>query len=464
MRFLDLLRMSSSNLWKRKLRTILTILGVIIGTAAIVVMISIGLGLNKSAMDNIEKWGGLTTITVSAPYSDSYMGGASIAFSDSSSSSEKKEKRLDDALVEELSQLEHVEFVAPVISLNVVIKSGIYENTYATLMGMTHDALIKMNIPQGQGRLPDPDSGELEFYYGNMLLAQFQNRKNPNDNYWFSGELPDVDLMNDTQFVIFDQDAYWQSQGSSSPNDGTQTKPPKKYVIKTAGVAGGGQDTYGEYSYNVYCDLDILKTQLKRIFKNKVIPGQPQTKSGKPYKEIYYSGLQVSVDDMNNMSDVQKTINDMGYQASSNAEWIEQNQQQYGMIQAALGGIGAISLLVAAIGIANTMMMSIYERTKEIGIMKVLGCDLRNIQTLFLLEAADIGLIGGIIGVALSGGVSAIINRLSADSMQGMTLSYIPPWLVLAAIVFSIFMSVVAGFFPSRRAMKLSPLAAIRSE
>ena len=147
-------------------------------------------------------------------------------------------------------------------------------------------------------------------------------------------------------------------------------------------------------------------------------------------------------------------------------------QGQYKYIQLALGGIGAVSLFVAAIGIANTMMMSIYERTKEIGIMKVLGCDMRNIQSMFLLEAGYIGLIGGVVGLGLSYGLSGVINSvvktadLGVDQAvsAGVGLSYIPLWLAVVSIVFAVLVGMVAGFFPSLRAMKLSPLAAIRTE
>ena len=110
------------------------------------------------------------------------------------------------------------------------------------------------------------------------------------------------------------------------------------------------------------------------------------------------------------------------------------------------------------------MMMSIYERTKEIGIMKVLGCDLRNIQMLFLLEAAYIGLIGGAVGLGFSYGISALINRVVQSMGNAMTLSYIPPWLALLSLAFAILVGMISGFFPSLRAMRLSPLAAIRSE
>ena len=90
-----------------------------------------------------------------------------------------------------------------------------------------------------------------------------------------------------------------------------------------------------------------------------------------------------------------------------------------GMVQAVLGGIGAVSLLVAAIGIANTMMMAIYERTKEIGVMKVIGCSLKNIRQLFLLEAAFIGFIGGIAGNVLSLIISTVINVLVPEKACG---------------------------------------------
>lgn len=165
---------------------------------------------------------------------------------------------------------------------------------------------------------------------------------------------------------------------------------------------------------------------------------------------------------MDHVSEVQQTIRDMGYETYSNAEWMEQTQNQMATIQLVLGGIGAVSLFVAAIGIANTMMMSIYERTKEIGIIKVLGCDLGNIRTMFLMEAGFIGFFGGLIGLILSFIISAVINLVAGEYYQG--ISYIPAWLVLVSMIFAVLVGMVAGFFPALRAMKLSPLAAIRNE
>ena len=167
---------------------------------------------------------------------------------------------------------------------------------------------------------------------------------------------------------------------------------------------------------------------------------------------------------MENVADVQQQIVDMGYYAYSNAEWVEQMEGQYAMVQAVLGGIGAVSLFVAAIGIANTMMMSIYERTKEIGIMKVLGCSLGRIRDLFLMEAGFIGLSGGAVGLLLSYGISAIINTLVGESSGYSQLSYIPLWLSGVAIVFAVLIGMLAGLMPALRAMKLSALSALRNE
>ncbi len=464
MNFLDLLRLSCSSLWKRKVRTVLTLLGVTIGVSSIVVMVSLGLGLNKSAMEDMESYGSLTAITVQG--GDSY-GGGMMAMSVVGGSEEEQEdeKRLDDELVETIRALPHVNMVSPVLNISILAKTGIYER-YVNVRAMEAEAFEAMKIPLGEGRYPDGKDGKLEFLYGNMALQDFYVARTNSYPYYEKGELPDIDLMNDPIFYIFDMDAYYQSQsgGQGGGASGGTSAPPKKYMVDTAGIVAGGQDEWNSHSYNVYCEINSLKTELKRIFRNKPIPGQPTTKSGKPYKEIYYNQIYVDVDNMDNVAQVQQAINNMGYQASSDAEWVESMQKQYSYIQLVLGGIGAVSLLVAAIGITNTMMMSIYERTKEIGIMKVLGCDLRNIQMMFLLEAGYIGLIGGLIGLVFSYTISAVINKVVASMGNMMTLSYIPPWLAGLSLVFAVLVGMLAGFFPSLRAMRLSPLAAIRNE
>ena len=460
MKFLDLLRLSTSNLFKRKLRTVLTILGVMIGVASIVVMVSLGLGLSRSVTEDAASYGSLNSVQVTDASNGYYYMG------DDDQSNVDENKHLDDDAIAELEAMPNVTRVVPMLSIDVLIKCGAYEG-YATLYGVPDGYLETQNIELEQGAFPSENGGALNVMYGNMVICQMNNQKTQS-GYWYDGTLPDIDLMKDTVLFILDQDAYWQYQSGSTEEDGSPVPMPKKHLFEASGIVAGGPDDYNSYSYDMYCNLDDLKAVIKKDFKNKTVPGQPTTASGKPYKELFYTKLIVETDSMDHVSDLQKEISGLGYSAYSDADWISQQQKTMGYIQLVLGGIGAVSLLVAAIGIANTMMMSIYERTKEIGIMKVLGCDMRNIQGMFLMEAGFIGLIGGVTGLGisyiLSIVVNAVVKNMGSDMGLNGGISYIPPWLALASLVFAILVGMIAGFFPSLRAMKLSPLAAIRNE
>lgn len=447
MRFVDLLGMSVNNLRRRKLRTALTVLGVIIGTASIVVMVSLGIGLKELNRELIESYGSLTAIEVR---SENYWGGGD---------SSKEPLYLTDETIRNIEKLDHVTSVYPMLDLQVMMRQGRY-SCNMSLTGAPRAYLEQ--IPLGQGSLPPADDKELKLIFGNSVIQWFSDEKG-DSRYWETGELPDVDLMGRPMFVIFDVDSYYQSMSSDSA-----VKAPKKYMIKTAGVVEGGINDYNDYAYSVYTDLELLKPQLRKVFKKNPIPGQPTNKKGKPYRYFIYSMCVVNVEEMEQVQAVQQQLTDMGFQAYSRADWMEQSEKQSKMIQAVLGGIGAVSLFVAAIGIANTMMMSIYERTKEIGVIKVLGCDMGAIRNMFLLESGFIGFMGGVIGLIFSYGVSFLMNRFLAigQMMTGMEgdISRIPGWLAAAAVVFAIFVGMAAGFFPALRAMKLSPLAAIRNE
>lgn len=474
MRWIDLLRMSSSNLRRRKLRSILTILGVVIGTASIVVMISLGLGMQQSLYREIEQSGGMTAVTVTGKDVGSQM----YYYSDSGSDQEAS-KYVTDETIEKLSKLEHVKSASPVLLMNSIIMTGKYYGNIQ-LTGMTLEALKEQNISLVEGgRLPKADSSELELVFGNLATENLME-KGTDKGYWETGVRPDVDVMKAQMFLVLDSDAYYNSlnntggaaistENSSSASTGgtTPTKAPKKYVVHASGRVTGDENTYNAHSYNVYCDITTLKNMLKKEYAGRAIPGQPTTKSGKPYKFFAYTNAMVQIDDIDNVDVVASEIQNLGYKVTTNAEYVKSMQKQFAMIQAVLGGIGAVSLFVAAIGIMNTMMMSIYERTKEIGVIKVLGCSLKNIKQMFLLEAAFIGFIGGVVGNLLSFLMSFIINILTGNgSAMGLdgNISYIPPWLVIASMTFAILIGMVAGYFPALRAMKLSPLAAIRNE
>ena len=441
MKFLDLLTMSVNNLRRRKLRTGLTVLGVVIGTASIVVMISLGIGLQELTVEQYESYGSLTAIQVNN-YGN-YGGNNS------------EETFMTDQTMDQFRALPHVKSVTPMLSVGVTAKKGAYEG-YINIYGVTREYME--DIPLGSGRFPDPGESTLQLVMGNRVTQNFYNAKT-GKGFWETGEYPDIDFLNDTVFYYF--------ESSSTDASNQEEKPPKKYIIPTVAMVEGDQESSSEYSFAAYAEIETLKTRLKQIYKRNPIPGQPTNKKGKPYNYFVYNEAVVYADDMKNVMDLQKMVTDMGFQAYSNMEWLEQQQEQSQMIQAVLGGIGAVSLLVAAIGIANTMMMSIYERTKEIGIIKVLGCAMKNIRNMFLIEAGCIGFMGGAIGLILSYLLSYLVNHLiGGELMTGMSgdISRIPLWLAGAALIFAVVIGMAAGFFPAMRAMKLSPLAAIRNE
>ena len=465
MKYIDLMRMSLGNLWRRKLRSFLTVLGVIIGTASIVVMVSLGIGINYSYIKQVESSGSLTQLDVYH-----YNKGIALAKEaggkpQGASEQSDSDLVLDDKAVEAIAQIPHVEVATPVLESSVMARIGRYEG-YLSIQGISEKAMMRMNLPIEKGSLPT-DGTTLSLVMGSNIAQSFTNPKASSrelEEMYANGTWYDINFMAHPLLVIYDMDAYYQSQNPGQDPSQGHIAPPKKYQLFVAAIL---TKTQGNYDYVCIANIDALLSQLKKVFKNKPIPGQPTTASGKPRKTIEYNHAIVFVDDIKNASSVQDQIKAMGYECSSNMDWIKQMQEQSRTMQAVLGAIGAVSLLVAAIGITNTMMMSIYERTREIGILKVLGCSLPNIRSLFLNEAAFIGLMGGVLGVGLSYGISRILNRLLAANIMGgidSVISVIPIWLSGAALIFAMLVGILAGLAPAVRATRLSPLAAIRWE
>ena len=477
MSFYDLMSMSLGNLWRRKLRTILTVLGVLIGTTSIVAMLSLAFGMKQQMMEQYESMGSVTQINVSPG------GGMD---SDYSGSQTDTSTMLTESNMEMFQGMEHVKSVSPQLTFDGTMKSGRYSG-YANMIGVDQSMLDSQELDQGE--VPKAgNSGTLQVLGGNQLLTGFGYVQGDEYvDYYSTGELPPIDLMTQIhQLQVYndaaesetvDQTASTDASTEDSSGDGDSdsagddaaAQPAEdnsmlNFRIKITGIMAGGLEEYNNYSQSLLVNLDDLKSYLTKNFGKGKIPGQPKP-NGKPLNEWVYTTIVVEVDQADNVEDVMKSIQDMGFFANSNKELIDSAQKSLQIVELVLGGIGMVAFLVAAIGIANTMMMSTYERTKEIGVMKVLGCDMRDIQKLFLAEAGFIGLIGGIVGLLLSCGVSSLINHFSAG-MEGIggNISVIPWWLALAAVAFSTLMGMVAGYFPARRAMKLSPLAAIHTE
>lgn len=184
-----------------------------------------------------------------------------------------------------------------------------------------------------------------------------------------------------------------------------------------------------------------------------------------------YSFVKVKASSASNVAQVQQKIQKMGYSAFSMVDVLKGVNTFFLVVQAVLGGIASIALLVAAFGIANTMTMAIYERTKEIGIMKAVGASGKDIRRIFLLEASAIGFFGGLVGIIIGYLLGKLINLAIFVYFQAQKVSAFkgtviatPWWLMFFALVFATVVGLLSGVLPSARAARLSPLGALRHE
>lgn len=428
---LDLILMGIQNLWRRKLRTFLTILGVVIGTSSIVVMLSLGFGMNKSMEDMISSMGSLTTINVRKPWEER---------------PGSKTPSLDDKAVKTFKAIPNVEAVSPTLEEYMLLKDGKYQGNFG-IKGIDADTLETFGFKVSEGQLLSPKD-DMSVLYGSAVASSFYDPK-AHGQY----KEPNISLMDDKIYLTF-------SDPFVTPEPGKVI--PKDIKLKPMGILEpGGFDK----DYSVFMTIESVR-------KIQAAKEKMEGKKKDRGKKKGYEVIDVKVNNIDNVKSVQEHIKELGYEAYSLNDELDSFKQQSKVTQAILGGIGAISLLVAAIGITNTMIMSIYERTKEIGVMKVIGASIKDIRSLFLFESAMIGFLGGFVGVVLSYGLSYALNIISQNFMGGgmggmgggSQISVIPVWLSFAAMGFSALIGIASGYFPAKRAMNLSALEAIKTE
>ena len=322
--------------------------------------------------------------------------------------------------------------------ISAQLKSGKYES-WCEITGIEPDTLEYFDFPALEAGSYISNDNPTAVLFGKEGV-HFYNPKS-NRGYSYNEESP-VDLMNDSIKITFDET--WGD------------KTPKYSKLKVAGVLA---ESNGETNYSVYAPINQVIEWYKKY-----------SEEYKKKKELTYSSIWVSVDDTEHVNEVQDRIKAMGYNTYSMADELDNVQEMSNTIQLILGGIGAVSLLVSAIGIANTMIMSIYERTKEIGVMKVLGCVVTDIRKLFLFESSIIGLLGGAVGLGMSYGISFLLNKYAPEIGEaigiysGYDISIIPIWLALAALAFSILIGIISGLYPARKATKIRAIEAMRTE
>jgi len=440
----DLVRLIFGNLSRRKARVALTAIGVVIGTAAVVILVSLAIGLQRNANEQLYGIGDLTQIQVMPTYGGE--GGPVMAAGGGGGGPVKTEPQetaiLNIPALDKLRAIPGVEWIIPREYLQA---QGIFKYQKleggVSIIGIDTNDLSNLGLEATQGGTA---LGRGEVVIGVMVPNNFYDPKiRPGQD---PPSPPDL-MGQQVQLVVSKFDA-----------QGVETR--KNLSLRVAGVL---KETRGESDWSIYMPLDQVKSLNEWAMNRRI-----------NYNKDGYSQAMVKVSDVDKVLDISKQITDMGYQAFTPQSFVQGINNFYKILQVIFGGVGAIALLVAAIGIANTMAMSILERTREIGLMKAVGATNRDVLAIFLGEAAGIGFIGGLGGIIigwLAGqglNVIAIVYLANQAGQQGglppSVAVYTPYWLPLFALLFATIIGMISGLYPALRAATMIPVLALKYE
>ncbi len=458
MRIADYMEQASGNLRKKKLRTILTTSGVVIGVGALVSMFAFGQGIQKNITEQFNKVDLFNYINVSArnrgdepgrahdpddPDTGGMGGGAGPA-----DANDRDAPQLDAQFLEEARKIEGVETVFPEMRFPAQICLGDKEQ-FTLVQVLPADLLGSGPMPLRAGRCYDPcEPNEL------MITDSLLRRLGVDE--------PSEALGREIEVATLTLDFSLTNLIRMVFSRGDQGLPfaRKGYRFTIVGVAerlpfGGMGDVYVQPE----AAGGMRKLSLTSIWEFFRPAGEAAN----------YSTVTVRVRSPKYVAPVKKELESRGFRTFALMDQLEEMRTGFLIMDMFLIAVGMIGITVASLGIVNTMVMSILERYREIGIMKAVGATDGDVQRIFLFESGVIGLLGGLFGLALGWTVSMVINEVINGLMarQGaprMDYFSFPWWLCLGAILFSILVSLAAGVYPTLRAARVDPVIALRHD
>jgi putative ABC transport system permease protein len=446
MKFFDLLSIIFENLGRRKARVALTAIGVVIGTAAIVVLVSLGVGLQNFATEQLGGIGDLTQIQVFPNYGGSPgPGGGPVVVAGGPGGGggpPPTQKLITDESLRDFRVIPGVVSVVPrdYVQGYAQLIFGRLEGGGSLIgVGIRDLAELGMEAKDGTLRL-ERNTAVIGV---NVPLNFYDPKQRPGQP-----SPPPPELLGQQIKVILNKTA----------SDGTPVR--KTLQIRVVGVIA---ETRSEPDFSMYLPIEDVVAMNEWFLGKRV----NRTKDG-------YNQTIVKVESVDKALEITDLITGMGYQAFTPQQFVQGINNFFIVLQAVFGGVGAIALLVAAIGIANTMTMAILERTREIGLMKAVGATNRDVLSIFLGEAAGIGFIGGLGGVAIGWAASLAFNQLAlawlaSQAAQGggqipTVAVYTPLWLAVFALLFATIIGLLSGLYPALRAATLVPVTALKYE
>ena len=564
MRISDIIEFSVKNLTRRKLRTFLTIAGIVLGTCSIVLTFAFSYTITTNIEEVMKSGADINQITILRRKYNPNKGENKKKNREllQNQNQDQDDETLDygDELVEKLSKINGVDFVFPqceTYDLMHFCVGNQYVSSYFTTMAFDFNICTPANLKKrGYTLAPNckfikntPKSKKKNIVVGSLFPYRFLDLKakrwedlqrSPYRVMYSYDTKKDMEPFFDIRKeklkgIIFNSSGekqlrklieklYSQMDSENLADEDDETEDVSvtslenisgdRFDINITGfLTEGDFDLFNNRNWqllkeldekengwqkidnlgSIYMDIDTFK-ELKKIKEKSSINNFNSSDSKN--NKFAYDTITVVAKDWNAVQGIVEAVqNNLNYKTKSLLGDIKEKQKQSAGIRSMLLALGVITVIVSALGIANMMFMSISERTKEIGVMKVLGCSLRNIREMFLTEAGTVGLCGGIIGVGSSYGIakglsaivrlasnenfiqSAVNNKFRAelvefvnnftnmfDLMEGKDVITIPIYLIIGGILFGLLVGLVSGLAPANRAVKISALAAIKQE
>lgn len=419
----ELANLSVHNLLRARSRLLMTAGGVMIGTAAVVLLIALTIGLQTAAEASIGDSKSLTQITITSSFRR-----------DSTSPA------LNMDAITQLAGIANVTAVIPELSLNgfVELRSGNLTGS-AQIFGIYPGTLQYLGVTPASGSLTLDDNDPYGAIIGGSVASSFSDRSSTT----FSASTVDL-TTSSVEMRIY-------SQGSGN----SYRKVP--FTINAILATGTTQDSA------IFLPMQTVMDLSEKVTGNKLDP-----------ETMTFSRVIVEASSRDTAADVLTAITALGYNATGAGSSLAQLNSFFGTLRVILGAVGGVAMLIAAFGVANTMTMAILERTHEIGLMKAIGATDQAIMTVFLTEAGLVGLLGGAAGLAISYGLQYIANQVMSNSsftflsvnisQTGNGLIAIPNELAFFAVALATCIGIAAGAYPSLRAARMTTVLALKAD
>ncbi|HZR56130.1 MAG TPA: FtsX-like permease family protein [Terriglobales bacterium] len=461
MKLYDSTELALRNLRESFLRNSLTTIGISVGVASLVAMLSLGIGLQKLAGRRLEKSGLFDTVIVTSRRDLRSFNREQ----EDNGPSPADSPALDEPARQKLEQLPNVIEAYP--DVRFITELRFEGSPHLTMVaGLPFSSKNNDAFDGMQGSFFSSDSAPeaiLQKSFAEELLGKTPKRGAEDVNV---SELAKSLLGKELVLSYTERTATanTSSGASESADSAAYSVIRHQQILKIVGVSDLDPDSMrGQARARVFLPLKFAESlhvmQASDMRDTTRLPGSVPT----------YSNVSVRLKSPKNVQAIEDAIKKMGFNTFSITDATRSMRQFFAVLDLFLGIFGSLALAVASIGIVNTLVMAILERRREIGIMKALGASDADVKGLFFAEAGAMGIFGGAVGVALGWTIGRIINigtnvYLRRQNFPPEQIWFVPWWLIAGAIVFSIIVSLLSGLYPASRAARLDPVQALRYE